>query len=216
VIEEAFQCQLFDFYGLAERVAFAGECEYHDGLHLSEEFGFVEIVDDNGRRVPDGTRGFVVGTSLHNRAMPMIRYRTSDVSSIRSTKCSCGRMLRLLEPITTKAEDIVVTPDGRFISPSVLTHPFKPLVGIAKSQIIQESLDHVRVKLVPAEGTVPDDQIELLREGLLERLGSQVSIDVELVGELPPEPSGKFRWVISRVPTPDVVDWDQVNDERTT
>jgi phenylacetate-CoA ligase len=211
VIEEAFQCRVFDFYGLAERVAFAGECQVHDGLHLSEEFAFVEIVDESGRRVPDGDRGFVVGTSLHNRAMPMIRYRTSDVSAIRAAECSCGRALRVLEPITTKAEDVVVTPDGRFVSPSVLPHPFKPLVGIAKSQIVQEALDRVVVKLIPAEADIPRDQVDLLQQGLLERLGSQVSIEVEIVEEIPPERSGKFRWVISRVPTPDVVDWNQVN-----
>ena len=62
----------------------------------------------------------------------MIRYRTGDISSIDATPCTCGKTARRIADVTTKAEDIVVTPDGRLISPSILTHPFKPFHGLKR------------------------------------------------------------------------------------
>jgi phenylacetate-CoA ligase len=209
-IEKAFECRIFDFYGLAERVAFAGECQSHEGLHLAEEFAYVEIVSAEGKVVPDGTRGFLVGTSLHNSAMPMIRYRTSDVTAIVTDPCPCGRTLRRIEPIRTKAEDVVLTPDGRMISPSVLTHPFKPLESVTKSQIIQEERDRIRVRVVSTPAALPDSERSQLIAALGARLGDDVRIEIEEVDEIPPEPSGKFRWVVSRVPNPVELDWSRL------
>lgn len=206
-IEDAFDCSIFDYYGLAERVIFAAECEEHEGKHLAEEYGYTEVVDAEGNPVPDGEPGYLVGTSLHNTAMPLIRYRTDDVSRILDEgPCVCGRRLRRIADVTTKAEDIVVTPDGRFISPSILTHPFKPFDHILRSQVIQEERDHIRVKVVPSSAFTEEHERELLAS-LRERLGPTMRIDVERVEEIPPEPSGKFRWVISEVDHDYRFDW---------
>lgn len=205
-ITEAFGCPVFDFYGHAERTIFAGECERHQGKHLYEEYGVTEIVDDDGQPVPDGDTGWLVGTSLWNRGMPLIRYRTGDLSTRLTEPCPCGRTLGRIADVTTKAEDIVVTPDGRFVSPSVLTHPFKPFDQILKSQIIQSAVDHLVVKLVPSS-RFTDEHSRRLIAGLRERLGDAVRVDVEIVDDIPPERSGKFRWVISEVPHDCVVHW---------
>lgn len=197
-MQAAFSCPVHDFYGMAERVIFAGECEMHDGKHLFDEYGVTEVLDDAGNRVPDGERGWLVGTSLWNVGMPLIRYRTSDISAKLGGQCACGRTLGRISGVTTKAEDIVLTPDGRFISPSILTHPFKPFDQLLKSQVIQESIDQLRVKLVPSTEFTDEHQQQLVA-GLRERLGDGMRIDVEIVPDLPPEKSGKFRWVISRV-----------------
>jgi phenylacetate-CoA ligase len=204
-IEAAFGCRLSDFYGLAERCVFAGECG-HGGKHLAEGYGYAEIVDENGQPVPDGKAGFLVGTSLWNTATPMIRYRTSDISAIVNEPCACGRTSRRIRDITTKAEDIVVTPDGRMISPSVLTHPFKPLKHVAVSQLIQETPDHIVVNLVPTQGYDRQEEASLV-SALQARLGSEVRIDVRHVDAIPREKSGKFRWVISKVDHSCVVSW---------
>jgi phenylacetate-CoA ligase len=205
-IEQAFRCEIFDYYGLAERVLFAAECEEHEGKHVAEEYGHVEVVDEEGRPVEDGEPGYLVGTSLHNTAMPMIRYRTRDVSAVVREPCACGRTLLRIHDVTTKAEDIVVTPDGRMISPSILTHPFKPFDEIVKSQIVQDRPDRIRVKILPSEAFGEEEERELTA-GLRERLGPEMGIEVERVDELPPEPSGKFRWVISRVDHEYRFDW---------
>jgi phenylacetate-CoA ligase len=211
VIEESFDCRLFDFYGMAERTVFAGECEAHKGRHLADDFGYTEVVDDTGKPVPTGTWGYLVGTSLHNVAMPMIRYRTNDVSRISEEPCPCGRSFRILDPVTTKAEDVLITPDGRLISPSILTHPFKPFDKLLKSQVIQLAADKVLVKLVAGAGFSAEQEAELIA-GLQARLGPEVHIEVRLVDDIPPEPSGKFRWVISRVATPYSPAWDNMTE----
>jgi phenylacetate-CoA ligase len=203
---EAFQCPVFDFYGHAERCIFAGECGESDGKHLCEEYGVTEVVDDRGQPVPIGESGWLVGTSLWNRGMPLLRYRTSDISSILEGSCPCGRKLRRMAAVSTKAEDIVVTPDGRFVSPSVLTHPFKPYDQILKSQLIQDAPDRLLVKIVPSSAFGAEQKAGLLR-ALQERVGDRMRLDLEVVDDIPPERSGKFRWVISRVKHDRAVTW---------
>jgi phenylacetate-CoA ligase len=199
VIEERFACPVFDYLGAAERVVFAGECSEHRGLHLFDEYGVTEILDDDGEPVPAGCPGRLVVTGLHNFAMPLIRYEIGDVSGIQVESCPCGRPLPLLLPITSKAEDLVVLPDGRFISGSVLTHPFKPMTHIAESQIIQEELGRIRIKVVPRPGYDEGDQAKLLAS-LRERLGNEIRLEIERVETIPREARGKFRWVVSKVP----------------
>jgi phenylacetate-CoA ligase len=121
----------------------------------------------------------------------------------------------LLDPITTKAEDVLQLPDGRIISPSILTHPFKPFDQIIKSQVIQVALDHVLVKIVAGASFTPKHQAELVA-GMQVRLGGDVRIEVELVDEIPPERSGKFRWVVSRVETPYSPPWDRLENAAPT
>jgi phenylacetate-CoA ligase len=200
VIEESFQCRVFDYFGAAERVLFATECDQHEGHHVAMEYGIAEVVDKEYRPVGADRPGHLVATSLHNRAMPLIRYLTNDMSTIRSKGCSCGRRLVLMDDVTTKAEDILTLRDGRLISPSVLTHPFKPLTSIEASQIIQEDLDHLCIKLVAGPGFTQQDA-DCLIHGLQERLGEQMQIRVELVAELERTRSGKFKWVVSHVET---------------
>jgi phenylacetate-CoA ligase len=197
-IEKAFKCKIYDFYGMAERVVFATECNVHDGKHLNLEYGITEIIDKNGNPADLGTPGKIVGTSLHNFGMPLIRYQTNDVTSIKPDKCECGLNHPLIESVTTKHEDIVITPDGRWISPSVLTHPFKPQKNIVESQIIQERSDLIIINIVKKEAFNENDKKSLL-ESLLERLGGAVEIRIEFVNAIPREISGKFRWVISKV-----------------
>jgi phenylacetate-CoA ligase len=199
VIEKAFQCKLFDFYGLAERVTFSTECESHMGHHVNSDFGIVEITDLNGNEVSQGSLGRIVSTGLHNLSMPLLRYQTNDISSISSEFCSCGRKFPLMSDVTSKAEDIITTKDGRYISASVLTHPFKPLKGIQESQIVQEDLDHITIKIVRMSSCQCIETNELILE-MQKRLGKEMKITIEFVDQIPRTKAGKLRWVISKVP----------------
>ena len=199
VIEERFQCRVFDYYALAERVIFSGECDRHEGHHVAMEYGLAEVTDANGEPCPRGKAGRLVGTSLHNFAMPLLRYVTNDMTALRPDACSCGRGLELLEDVTTKAEDVLTLKDGRLISPSVLTHPFKPLDCIAGSQIVQTAPDAITVRLIPGAG-YNDDLTHHLVSELQARLGDDTRIDVQVVDELETSANGKFKWVISHVP----------------
>ncbi len=197
-IEEAFQCQVFDYYGAAERVVFAAECGHRQGHHLFPEYGITEILDEHGRALPDGTEGQMVGTSIQNYGMPLLRYATSDCTAVTGRRCPCGRLLPLMHEVTTKAEDLLRLKDGRLISPSVLTHPFKPLNEIDGSQLVQTAVDRLVVRLVPRHDFTSAHSARLVRD-LKARLGSDMQVDVELVKELPRTKTGKFKWVISDV-----------------
>jgi phenylacetate-CoA ligase len=198
-IEDSFQCKIFDYYTLAEWVVYATECERHEGHHLNSEYGVTEIVDHGGIPLPVGQAGKIAGTSLHNFGMPMIRYLTNDMTAFKHRPCSCGRGLPLMEDVTTKAEDTLTLKDGRLISPSVLTHPFKPLHSVEESQIIQKDYDFILIKIVPRDDFSQADEHHLV-SALKARIGSQTRITIEIVESLPRTSSGKFRWVISEVP----------------
>ena len=198
-IEQAFRCRVFDYFALAERVVFSGECDRHEGHHISMEYGLAEVVDDRGIPVAPGTEGRLVGTSFHNLAMPLLRYVTNDRTALPDRQCSCGRGHEFMEDVTTKAEDVLTLSDGRLISPSVLTHPFKPLDCIEGSQIVQKAPDHVVIRIVAGKDFRPSLVDHLVGE-FKERLGDDVRIDVQLVDQLEQSINGKFKWVISKVP----------------
>jgi phenylacetate-CoA ligase len=199
-IESAFECRVFDYYAAAERVVFAIECDHHQGHHLCEEYGVTEVLDEQDRPLPPGAEGVLVGTSLHNIGMPMIRYRTTDRTALKPQRCSCGRPLPLMEDVTTKAEDLLRLKDGRLIPPSVLTHPFKPLDCIEASQLVQTDLDRLLIRLIPRTDYTERHGQNLVRD-LKARLGEDMRIDIELVQEMPRTARGKFKWVISQVET---------------
>jgi phenylacetate-CoA ligase len=183
---------------LAERTAFGTECHEGQNKHLNFEYAINEIVDENGASVAHGKTGYLVGTSLTNFVMPLIRYKVSDQISFSDTQCGCGRHMQVMSNVSTKSEDMVRTADGREISPSILTHPFKPFSQIEKSQIIQEDVGHLRVLIVLREGDF-DDVADGLRKGLHDRLGSEMQIDFEKVDDIQRASSGKYRWVVSKL-----------------
>ena len=199
LMEKVFKTSVFDYFGMAERVAFATECEHHAGKHQNSDFGIVELLGPDGCAVKTGSMGRIVATGLHNYAMPLIRYKTSDISSASPEICKCGRGFPLMSNVMTKDEDIVTTPDGRYISSSILTHPFKPMHSVAESQIIQESLNLIRILIVKRD-SYKDDDSEYLKEEFKKRLGENVNVNIELVDAIPRTASGKYKWVLSRVP----------------
>ena len=197
-IEGAFQCKMYDYYGMAERTVFASECSEHSGHHLNLDYGITEFLDGDNYPVSEGRMGKIVATGLHNFAMPFIRYETNDSGSIMASKCSCGRGFPLMDDVTTKCESIITLPDGRLISPSVLTHPFKPMHNIKESQIIQDSIDKITVKIVKGVGYTDRDEEKLIT-AFRERLGGQVRIGIEYVKSIPKTKGGKLKWVVSQI-----------------
>jgi phenylacetate-CoA ligase len=103
-----------------------------------------------------------------------------------------------MEDVTTKAEDLLRLRDGRLISPSVLTHPFKPLDAIEASQLVQTDLDRLVIRIVKRPEYSDADSAHLVRE-LKARLGADMRIEFEFLDTLPRTKSGKFKWVISQV-----------------
>ena len=199
LIERAFCCHVFDYYGMAERVVFGTECEAHSGLHLNTDYGITEVVDDAFNPVGPGISGRIVGTSLHSLGMPLIRYATTDMAAVRQQQCSCGRAFPLLAGFEGRSDDMVVTPDGRMIPSTALTSALDRIPGISECQIIQGEREHIVVEVVRGLSYTEADTRQLL-EQLRILLGQRLRIDVQFVTEIERSSAGKFRWVISKVP----------------
>jgi phenylacetate-CoA ligase len=196
VIARAFRCPVRETYGMAELVAAAGECEA-GRLHLWPEVGWVEIREGDGPS-PPGKPGEFVCTGLLNTDMPLIRYRVGDRGAQEAQQgvCSCGRELPALAYVEGRNDDVLYTRDGRRVGR--LDPVFKGGLPLREAQIVQESLDTVRVRYVPV-GDFTTVHGRSLIEGLQARMGS-VRVILEEVELIPRARNGKFRAVICNLP----------------
>jgi phenylacetate-CoA ligase len=194
-ISQAFRCPVRETYGMAEIVAAAGECEAGQ-LHLWPEVGWLEVME-GGRHAPRGKPGEFICTGLLNDAMPLIRYRVGDRGALLGEEypCRCGRTLPVLAYVEGRMDDVLYTPDGRPVGR--LDPVFKARLAIREAQVIQETLDVVRVRYVPAEGFGNADARSIIA-GLRARIGS-VDVIMEEVEAIPRTAGGKFRAVISKL-----------------
>jgi phenylacetate-CoA ligase len=195
-IAEAFQCPFRENYGMTEIVAAAMECQ-HGTLHLWPEVGVIEVVEGE-HRLPPWETGDLVGTSLINLDMPLVRYRVGDRGALSEgqTPCPCGRTLPALARVEGRVDDVLFTADGRRIGR--LDPVFKADLPMREAQIIQESLQQIRVRYVPAPGFSPRDESVIIQQ-LQARLGL-VEVILEPVNEVPREANGKFRAVVCKLP----------------
>lgn len=199
IIEERFQCRTLDAYGAAERVVFSSECEERNGHHIYDEYGITEITDHEGNVLPNEERGLIVGTGLHNHAMPLIRYVTGDVAARVDRECPCGRPLSMLDGLTSRVGDILVTPDGRMVPGRMVTWAVKIMKGVTQWQVTQEQKDHITIRVV-RESPVTDEEREGVLGYISRRLGPEVNVDIEIVDEIERTARGKLRHVVSTVP----------------
>ncbi len=197
VISEAFQCPVRETYGSAEIVGAASECN-EGKMHLWPEVGLLESVDAS-TQIQNGVFGELICTGLLNEDMPLIRYRIGDRAVLEqngNTSCTCGRQLPLIGSIEGRVDDVLYTTDGRRIGR--LDPAFKGTMPILEAQVIQESLESIRILYVPAPGFDLKTKHALGR-AVRDYLGP-VEVILEEVGQIPREKNGKFRAVICKLP----------------
>ncbi len=192
VIEEVFGTPATNRYGCEEVSLIACECEKHRGLHVNSDSVFVEL--EGG-----GPTGKLLVTDLTNFAMPLIRYRIGDVVTMSDRTCECGRGLPLIETVEGRDADYVVTPTGSLISGISLTENFAlHISGAAQVQIVQETVHHLRIRLVP-DARYDSASANTVARLVHDTFGPTVRHEVELVDAIAQEPSGKYRFCISKV-----------------
>ncbi len=152
----------YDIYGLSEIIGpgVGIECVHQTGLHLFEDHFYPEIVDPaSGEVLPEGAEGELVLTTLSKQAMPMIRYRTRDVTALFAEPCNCGRTMRRMRRIGRRSDDM-------FIIRGVNVFP-----------------SQVETALLQVEGTLPHYQIVLTREKGLDRMEVKVEVTREVFSD---------------------------------
>lgn len=161
-IQSVSGMRAYDIYGLCEIIGpgVGIECACQDGLHLFEDHFYPEIIDPKtGQVLPDGAEGELVLTTLSKQAMPMIRYRTRDITSMMVGTCSCGRTIRRMRRISRRSDDM-------FIIRGVNVFP-----------------SQVEAALLAVEGTVPHYQIVLSREKGMDQMELRVELTPELFSD---------------------------------
>jgi phenylacetate-CoA ligase len=191
VIERAFGCRVYNQYGAGEMCVLAVECE-RGSMHVSPDYGIVEVLDDADAPVPAGQSGNLVCTSLVNRVQPFIRYRLGDRGSLSAGPCPCGWPTPVLASLEGREDDVLLTADGRRIGR--LDQVYWGASGVLEAQIVQESPARVRVLVVAGEGFGPASE-QAIAGNIRARMGD-VEVSVERVETIPRTAGGKFRAVV--------------------
>jgi phenylacetate-CoA ligase len=184
---------VMDHYGMAERIAYATECEF-GALHVNTDYSYVEIVDEQG--CPTDSEGYLVGTTFNNALMPLVRYRMSDRTRWRREACQCGRTYPLIEPVTGKYEDTLFGSRGQRISPSVVTFAFKSLRGIKYSQVAQTGAGTWEIRVVP-ESSFNEIERNRLIENVRHLVDPGIHVVVREVTEIARTSAHKYRWIVN-------------------
>ena len=195
IVERVFNARTFAHYGQAEHVATASECECSTMYHFMPQYGIVEI---------DPRTKEIIATGFLNWATPLIRYKTTDVAEgniLWSSKCRCGRnYYPLVEQIGGRLGDVIVTPKGTWIPPTIITNAIKGLRTINATQVIQEDEYSIIINIEPVPG-IKVSRIELkrIRDYMEKLLGNDMKIEFNIVPEIKRSSTGKFKWIISKV-----------------
>lgn len=195
-IEQAFGCRVFNWYGNTEMAGNIVECE-HGSLHVKLEHSVVEFLDEEGDPVGSGGTAEIVATAFGNMATPLLRYRTGDMCIVGGRDCACGRRGPLVEEITGRSNDFLITPDGRHVR--VSSEVFSHSPNVIEGQIYQTDPSAVTLRIVTRpEFTAAD--LELLERRLRDYAGNDIELKHEFMEQIPREKSGKYRYLVSKVP----------------
>jgi phenylacetate-coenzyme A ligase PaaK-like adenylate-forming protein len=199
---EAFGVRPKELYATTEGLM-ASECEAGRGIHLFEDQTIVENVDENGRPVPEGERGArLLLTNLYNRVLPLIRVEVSDVVTLASDVCECGRRSRRMTTLHGRADDVLYLPgaDGK-----VAVHPLHFDVvtadrAVREFQVVQQG-PRLLLRVALRDGTAVPEASQRLRDRVIERLFTlgvrDTVVAVETCDGIPRVGGGKLQMVVA-------------------
>jgi phenylacetate-CoA ligase len=191
VIEEKLQIDAFDIYGLSEIIGpgVSYECPAKAGLHLSEDHFIPEIIDSvTGEVLPEGSTGELVITTISKEALPMIRYRTRDITTLTSKPCDCGRTHTRMTKISGRTDDMIIIRGVNVFPTQVESIPLEMGETESHYQLVVDrigSLDTMQVLVEVSEQMFSDHirGLETLENRIRVEIDNMlgVSADIKLV-----------------------------------
>ena len=187
-IEEKFKVPAYNIYGLTEVMGpgVAMECSQQKGLHLFEDHFYPEIIDSKTlKQIPEGQSGELVLTTLTRVGMPIIRFRTHDVTSIKHEKCGCGRTLVKMSKITGRTDDMLKI-KGVSVFPSQIEKALLSIKGVEPHyQIIltrPDNLDQIEIKVEASPEIFFDNVKDLvgIRDKLAQAIHDEIGLRVNV------------------------------------
>lgn len=186
-IESIFKCPVYDYYGTAEYVIFAGQTD-EKFYKTNPLIGISELVKQNENDI----YGRLISTTLTNTTMPLLRYDLGDLAEPVNIKDQAPGTLTLRQ-IVGRNDDYILTEDGRRIGR--IDHIFKGVKGVREAQVIQDAKSHCTIQIVLADRKIFDEYLVL--NNFLERVGTKMKLDFAYVDDIPRGANGKFKSVVS-------------------
>jgi phenylacetate-CoA ligase len=199
-LESFYQCRIYSWYGHSESAALAGECEVSHNYHIFPEYGFVEIIKEDGRpATQEGETGEIVGTTLHNPVMPLLRYRTGDWATLGPKSCACGRNYRLLTDTRGRwMQEMMIGKLNNRISITALNMHSSIFDNVHQFQFHQKEKGKVELRIVPKPAYSTRDS-EAIVAAFTEKMGDTMDLELTFVNELPLTERGKFRFIVQNL-----------------
>lgn len=197
LVRQVFNMEIMDIYGLIEVGDVGWQCRRAKEYHINADAILVEFLND-GKPVAPGEVGEIVVTSLYNKAMPLIRYRSSDAGRPSDGHCDCGCNLPTMKVVDGKMLDFLVLPDGKLVSPHVPKKALLFVKGIQRFQIVQHTVRELDVlcEVSPEWSDATPQEIE---NALRPIVGSGVHIIPKQVAQIERSKSGKIKVIVSHV-----------------
>ena len=182
LIEEIFQCRLYDIYGHGEKSVLAGTCEKSYYYHVFSEYGIVEIVDEDGNVVTDeGKPGEIVVTGLHSYVFPFIRYRTGDIGVYSGEKCECGRGYPLIKRIVGRKNDFLVSRNGGLVHLAEINDFIAHNAdGVLIWQLYQDTEGMIKLNIMSCNYFSSDKLVEI-KNNFYDRFGNDFDLEINYV-----------------------------------
>jgi phenylacetate-CoA ligase len=186
-IQDRLHIRAYDIYGLSEMggPGVAGECPEHCGLHLAEDHFLVEVIDPvSGEPVPAGQEGELVFTTLTKEALPLLRYRSGDLSSLDTSPCACGRTSARMRRVCCRTDDMVII-HGINVFPADVAAVLRAFPEVSEHfQVVVEQvgvLDEldVRVELVGLPSDITTGLLRI-REQIIRRLSQVLGFELKV------------------------------------
>ena len=197
-IEEQFNAKVYDYYGSREVGAIAGECA-SGRRHIFVMNNLVEVFDDGGQQVADGSEGRLVITNLHNYSFPMIRYEIGDTGALNSQPCECGSSLPMLERLSGRITDHFILPSGKMVHGEFITHMFYFREWVDQFQVDQLEYDRLRIRIV-RRAKVDENDVQEITQNIQLVMGANCKLEWEYPESIDKSPQGKFLFTRCLIP----------------
>jgi phenylacetate-CoA ligase len=197
---ETWKVPVTDVYSAQEVGYLALQCPEHAHYHLQSENAHIELLDDTGRPCAAGQTGRVVVTSLHNFAMPLIRYDIGDYAQA-GDACDCGRGLPVIKRIFGRVRNMVTLPGGERRWPNLSGPFYRDIAPVLQHQIVQHDLHTLEARLV-VERSLSASEEKALRELIVRRLGHAFTVSLSYPRRIERGASGKYEEFLSKVDSP--------------
>jgi phenylacetate-CoA ligase len=197
LLTEVFGVPVANEFGSRD-IGFTAHETPHGQMLLMSESIILEVLDANGEPVAPGEMGEAVMTGLCSEAQPFIRYRTGDMVRMSSEADKDGRGLHVIAEVLGRQTDFLVRSDGTIMHALAGIYVLRATEGLAEFKLIQHATDDVEVLAVANPRWSEQSRVDII-SGLRQRLGASVRVTVKRVDSIPPEASGKHRYVVSHV-----------------